>query len=143
MLSAILYILFFAALNACINSSLSAMFSIPFCIKMGIYVFALLFFVLHVVVPANDFLLPVKLFYILLMFSVALVILHFMAKRIARRTDASIASNPRLAGSIAAERFVQVRVFILTILFPAMIFLFQVLVICSPGLQYDMLHPNR
>jgi preprotein translocase subunit SecG len=142
MLSTIVYILFFAALNACINSSLWGMFVITFRIKMGVYVFALLFFIMHLVVPDNDFLLPVKLFYILLMFSIAIVIVHFMAKRAAKRTDATIASNPRLAGSATAAKFVQVRSFIISGLFPAMIFIFQVLVICSPDVQYGMLHPN-
>lgn len=126
MLSAILYILFFAAFNACINSSLFGMFSIPPRPKMGVYVFGALFFLLHVVVPANDFLLPVKLFYILIMFSISIIILHFMAKRIAKGTGTSMAANPRLAGSATAERLVQARFFLIGRIFPVMIFIFQI-----------------
>ncbi|KOS06736.1 hypothetical protein AM493_12380 [Flavobacterium akiainvivens] len=142
MLSAILYILFFAALNACITSSLYNWFAIPLRVKIGVYAFALLFFVLHLVVPDNDFLLPVKLFYILLMFSIAIVILHFMAKKVAKSTNAAVAGNKRLNGSVGADSLKAARN-VLTRVFPVLLFFYQVLVICSPGLQYRMLHPRK
>lgn len=110
---------------------------------MGVYVFGALFFLLHVVVPANDFLLPVKLFYILIMFSISIIILHFMAKRIAKGTGTSMAANPRLDGSATAERLVQACFFLIGRIFPVMIFIFQILVICSLGMQDNMLHPSR
>jgi len=138
MVAILFYIFFFAALDICIIASLTGIIKIPKQIKLAVWLLTPVVVVAHFVIADSGFLFPAEEFLKIFMFSPIMVVLHFMSRRVSARMVNNINSNPQLAGTTFAAKYTTITGFIKNRLLYIMIFAFQVIAICTPGIRKGM-----